>query len=107
MRKEDTKQQITIHNLKKQINDQEKMLQEQQCFIKDTLSQIFTAAERHEDEIKEQVAIHGSRWFSVDKDPFRLYQSYLELVKPIDYQNEVDDKNDMIEELQKMLAEAN
>lgn len=40
------------------------------------------------------------------KDPFKLYQGYLDVVKPIDYELEKQDLEDMVAELRERLEQS-
>ena len=72
--------------MSKTLEEQERMIQEMSTFMHDSLDTIFMTVEQKQLHIEKTVKIEGSRYYRHENDPFRLYQSYLEVVKPIDYE---------------------
>ena len=65
------------------------MIQELTTFLHDSLDIIFKVVDRKEEKIKKAVAYHGSEYYRHECDPFRLYQSYVSLVKPIEVETDL------------------
>ena len=55
---------------------------------------------------KQKIQHSNSKKRDKDIDPFDLYQGYVRVVKPIDYQYEVQGYEDTVEELRFKLEEA-
>ena len=60
------------------------IIQQMTVFMHDSLDTIFDIVEKKEEVVRKKLSIHGSQYFRHEEDPFRLYQSYLNLVQPID-----------------------
>ena len=58
-------------------------------------------------EIEKTITIQGSSFFRHENDPFRLYQSYIEIVKPLDYEHDLKYLEHENKLLKEMLEEAN
>lgn len=83
---------------------QETTIGELRAFISDTLSEIFHLVSVHSPEIAEERRRHR---LPVDFDsmsnPFALYESYLDIVKPVTYNRQVDAIKNRIADLQERL----
>lgn len=86
---------------------QERQIAELQQFIRDTLSDIFSTVNMHEREtlrtLKNQGLLPPNA--AARKDPFGLYNSYLSMVKPINYADKRDNLKAEIENLKMRLQE--
>ena len=65
----------------------------------DSLDIIFDIVEKKEEIIRHKVTIGGSQYYRIENDPFRLYQSYLSLVQPIDVKKDYSFYKEQISEL--------
>ena len=63
------------------------------CFVKDSLDQIFLKVSQKQPKILQSLALSGDKSFigSNQNDPFKLYQGYIEIVRPIEYETDLAD----------------
>ena len=76
-------------------------------FLHDSLDIILDIVEKKEDVIRKKISIQGSQYYRYEEDPFRLYQSYLNLVEPIEVTRDHSNFKDQIVNLKELVDEAN
>ena len=76
-------------------------------FLHDSLDIIFDMVEKKEEVVRKKIQIQGSQYYRYEEDPFRLYQSYLTLVEPIEVTRDHSNFKEKIVNLQELLEEAN
>ena len=89
------------------IARQERIINEMTTFTHDCLDMIFAKVAEKEDKI-----IHCMRMANPNvktealKDPFALYQGYIDIVKPVEYETNVQEYMDKIAELEQLLRDS-
>ena len=87
LKQRDAKKEKSIYKLEKTIKRQERIISDLVCFMHECLDQIFDKALSKQDLIVKSMKLMGQTVRKDDKnDPFKLYQGYLDVVKPIDYE---------------------
>ena len=76
-------------------------------FLHDSLDIIFDMVEKKEEVVRKKIQIQGSQYYRYEEDPFRLYQSYLTLVEPIEVTRDHSNFKDQIVNLKELVDEAN
>ena len=77
------------------------------AFIHDCLDQIFEKTLKKQPAITKCLRLTGNPLDVSEKnDPFKLYQGYLDIVKPMDYDTEVDEYKYRIAELEQQLNDS-
>lgn len=85
---------------------QERMICDQRLFIKSNIKQIFDKLDgRVVDRLAEILPTSESFSKYDMENPFSLYCGYLDLVRPIDIENEYVDMTQKVTELQELLAQ--
>ena len=91
----------------KTITTQERIISNLVCFMHDSLDQIFQKALEKQQHVVQTLRIMGQQMKKEEQsDPFKLYQGYLNVVKPIDYELEKQDLEDMLAELRERLEQS-
>lgn len=80
----------TIGKQAKCIHEQEVICKQLRCFIHDCLDQIFQIVHQRDEHIRKTCELEG-QLIKVEEqnDPFVLYQFYVNLVKPVDYMQDL------------------
>jgi predicted nucleic acid-binding Zn-ribbon protein len=98
---------MKISRMSRKMKEQEKIINELRAFLDDALSDIFHTVEIRQCHIFNTVKKFKNIKASFFDDPFALYQSYVDLVKPIDYRNENQDMMAKVLMLESQINEAN
>ena len=67
------------------------------------MSKIFLVVEEKQKYIEDSNKLAGTQYMRFENDPFRLYQSYIEICKPLDYETSLNELEDENEKLKSML----
>lgn len=90
LKQRDLKKELIIYKQNKIINEQERIINEHTCFIHDCMDRIFAKALEKAPEVCKSMRKLGLRVDrTVRSDPFKLYQGYIELVKPIEIETSI------------------
>ena len=93
--------------MSKIIQRQERIISNLVCFMHDSLDQIFAKALEKQQHVVQTLRITGQHVKKDEQsDPFRLYQGYLDVVKPIDYEIEKQDLEELVAELRERLEQS-
>ena len=114
LRKVFNHQEQKLNRAYRTIQDQERQLEEIRTFMDDSLKKIFEVVSNKSEHIQntlhaqvtKQKIKHSNKRRDKDIDPFALYQGYVGVVKPIDYQYEVQGYEEDMEVLRFKLEEA-
>ena len=84
------KSERTISKQAKCIHEQEVIVKQLRCFIHDCLDQIFAIVHKRDEHIRKTCELEG-QLIKVEEnnDPFVLFQFYVDLVKPVDYMQDL------------------
>ena len=107
MKQRDSRNEKRIFKMSKTIQRQERVISDLVCFMHECLDQIFQKALEKQQHVVQTLRITGHHVKKEEaKDPFKLYQGYLDVVKPIDYELEKQDLEDMVAELRERLEQS-
>ena len=108
LKQRDIKKESTIAKSYQVIKMQERIIQEITCFMHDCLDRIFQKALVKGPQVLKALRENGFRVDrSVRTDAFQLYNSYMELVQPIEIEAEVDEYESRIAELEILMEQNN
>ena len=82
------------------------MIGEMTMFYHDCLDRIFKMVDEKQTRIQNCLRLAGDSSAEFCNDPFRLYQGYIEILKPIDYENDLQGYRDKIKQLEFLLQGA-
>ena len=104
----DNKKQNYINKQSRLIQIQERIISEMTCFTHDCLDEIFDKVDAKQEKIIKAIRIAG-RKFKAEQtnDPFKLYQGYIDIVKPIEYDTKINDYIEANELLKQQLQDSN
>ena len=107
LKQRDAKKEKTVNKQSRIINQQERVISDITCFLHECLDVIFAKVAEKQERIIDCIKIAKQK-FPPDQhnDPFRLYQGYIEIVKPIDYETDVQMYLNRIQILEIQLADS-
>ena len=107
LKQRDSKKEKTVNKQSRIIQQQERVISDITCFMHECLDVIFAKVLEKQDRIIDCIKIAGQKITPAEQnDPFRLYQGYIEIVKPVDYNTDVQIYLERIAMLEQQLADS-
>ena len=97
------KKEVAYDRISRLAQQQESMIQDLTCFVHDCLDQIFLKVKQKQPQILQSMRLAGTK-LQNNNDPFRLYQGYMDIVKPLDYETDLVIYKKQIKNLEAQIA---
>ena len=96
LKQKDSKNQIKMNKNSRMIQQQERIINDMQVFYHDCLDIIFRKVEQKQTRIQNCLKLAGDNAAESCNDPFKLYCGYIDILKPIEYENDLTEYIDKI-----------